>query len=64
MTSKGYKEHVVDAIINERWHSQGSQYFVHWKNFGPEYDKWIPRHRLLDNPVLDNWEALVKVGMA
>ena len=58
ITSKGYKEQVIDSFIDEQCRGHVIQYLLCWKKFGPEHDKWLPRHQLLNNTVLDDWEAL------
>ena len=56
MMSDSMEEYVIDKIIDEQRRGRGHQYLVHWVGYGPEEDRWLPRHELNDCEALDIWQ--------
>jgi hypothetical protein len=54
-TAEGFKEHVIQEIVDSRRRGRGWQFLVRWVGYGPEDDEWLPAIELQDCEALDNW---------
>ncbi len=57
ITSEGKEEWLVDSVMDEKKHGRGLQYLVTFSGYGPEHNCWMPHSNLLENKVLNRWEA-------
>ena len=55
MTDDGLMEHKIDRTIDSWPWGHGYCYLIWWVGYGPEDDKWLPRHMLEDCKALNKW---------
>ncbi len=53
----GQQEWLIECIIDEWQCGRGKQYLVHFAGYSPNHNHWITCRELLENEVLDVWEA-------
>jgi len=57
VTPDGQDKYFIKKILDERKCGRGHQYLVHWLDYGPESDLWLPCLELLKTEALETWDV-------
>ena len=57
LNPEGDEEFFIDKILDQCRRGRGYQYLVHWRGYGHEHNRWLPRLELQDCSTLDDWLA-------